>query len=63
MPPRPGSAARTTRFVATGAFVFAAVNDVVTHHDAVTFTTHMVPAVPWIRPRLTRAEVVDHFRG
>ncbi|MDQ7805174.1 nuclear transport factor 2 family protein [Amycolatopsis sp. A133] len=124
------------RFVATGAFVFTAADDVVTHHDAVTFTTHMVPAaggasvwsgtvlllldqdgrirrdyqftgaaastravvteflgrladgepdriaelfadvvdwrldwpeaghpaVPWIRPRSTRAEVADHFR-
>ncbi|WIX85652.1 nuclear transport factor 2 family protein [Amycolatopsis sp. DG1A-15b] len=32
------------RFVATGEFVFTAADDVVTHHDAVTFTTHMVPA-------------------
>ncbi|MFB9686562.1 nuclear transport factor 2 family protein [Amycolatopsis plumensis] len=124
------------QFVATGAFVFAAAEDGVTHHDAVTFTTHMVPAaggapvwsgtvvllldrdgrigrdyqftgaaastravvtdflgrlaegdpdriaalfadvvdwqldwpeaghpaVPWIRPRSTRADVADHFR-
>lgn len=124
------------RFVATGAFVFAAAEAGVAHHDAVTFTTHMVPAaggvpvwsatvfvlldpdgrirrdhqftgaaastravvaeflgrlaegdpdriaalfadvvdwrldwpeaghpaVPWIRPRSTRAEVADHFR-
>ncbi len=125
------------QFVATGAFVFVAAEDVVAHHDAVTFTTHMVPAaggvpvwsgtvfvvlgpdgrirhdyqftgaeadtravvteflgrladgdpariaelfadavdwqldwpeaghpaVPWIRPRSTRADVADHFRA
>lgn len=137
---RDGVEARITgahdQFVATGAFVFAAAEDGVAHHDAVTFTTHMVPAgggapvwsgtvfvlldrdgrirrdyqftgaaantravvteflgrlaegdpdriatlfadvvdwqldwpeaghpaVPWIRPRSTRAEVADHFR-
>jgi ketosteroid isomerase-like protein len=32
------------RFVAPGGFVFVSAEDVVTHHDAVTFTTHMVPA-------------------
>lgn len=32
------------QFVATGEFAFVAVGEVVSHHDAVTFTTHMVPA-------------------
>jgi ketosteroid isomerase-like protein len=32
------------QFVATGAFVFIAADDTSTHHDAVTFTTHLVPA-------------------
>src|SRR2546423_1822500 len=32
------------QFVATGEFVFVAGEEVLTHHDAVTFTTHMVPA-------------------
>jgi ketosteroid isomerase-like protein len=32
------------QFVAAGAFVFVAADDVSTHHDAITFTTHMVPA-------------------
>ncbi|WP_409492192.1 nuclear transport factor 2 family protein [Amycolatopsis sp. cmx-11-12] len=125
------------QFVATGGFRFVAANDALHHHDAVTFTVHMVPAVggepvwtgvvfallgedgrmqrdyqftgaeaatravvteflarlaegkpeqiaelfadavdwqldwpaeghpavPWIRPRSTRAEVADHFRA
>lgn len=37
-------AAAYDQFVATGEFAFTAADDVVTHHDAVTFTTHMVPA-------------------
>lgn len=32
------------QFVATGGFVFVAADDVVAHHDAVTFSVHMVPA-------------------
>ncbi|MFJ8916415.1 nuclear transport factor 2 family protein [Amycolatopsis sp. NPDC102389] len=125
------------QFVATGEFRFVAANDAVHHHNAVTFTVHMVPAaggepvwagvvfallgedgrihrdyqfagaqaatravvteflsrlaegkpeqiaelfaeavdwqldwpveghpaVPWIKPRSTRAEVADHFRA
>ncbi|MCP2170161.1 nuclear transport factor 2 family protein [Goodfellowiella coeruleoviolacea] len=125
------------QFVATGGFVFVVASDVLRHHDAVTFATHMVPsaggvpvwsgvvfavldrdgriqrdyqftgeqastravvadflgrlseghperiaelfadtvdwrlgwpaeghpAVPWIRPRSTRADVADHFRA
>ncbi|MEU3624869.1 nuclear transport factor 2 family protein [Amycolatopsis coloradensis] len=125
------------QFVATGGFRFVAAHDAVHHHDAVTFTVHMVPAaggepvwagvvfallgedgriqrdyqftgaeaatravvtgflarlaegkpeqiaelfaetvdwqldwpaeghpaVPWIKPRSTRAEVADHFRA
>lgn len=32
------------QFVATGSFVFVTAEDVVAHHGAITFTTHMVPA-------------------
>jgi ketosteroid isomerase-like protein len=32
------------QFVAPGGFVFVPAEDVATHHDAITFTTHLVPA-------------------
>ncbi|MFI5608927.1 nuclear transport factor 2 family protein [Amycolatopsis sp. NPDC051903] len=32
------------KFVAPGEFRFVAADDVVTHHNAITFTTHLVPA-------------------
>ena len=31
------------QFVAPGEFVFVAAGDTLAHHDAITFTTHMVP--------------------